>query len=263
MKFRTLTAKEIECRVGMKGDNYCTLLLYKDARVDQRLLDEVVGPMNWQREHQVVNGNLYCTVSIYDEKKGTWVNKQDVGTESNTEKQKGEASDSFKRACFNWGIGRELYTAPNIFINLKADDYNRDKKLSTKFSVSDIDYTDGEITRLVIIDNKYNIRYTYGAEISKTKANELQPQNNADEVEARRKKCLAKFAELSVTSEQICELLGITNIDKINKEHLDELCEVWYSINNGDTTIQEIFGKNDKLTQDAMAKAKSLKNTNK
>lgn len=261
MKFRTLTAKEIECRVGMSRETFCTLLLYKDARVDQRLLDEVVGPLNWQREHHVVNGNLYCTVSIFDEEKKMWVSKQDVGVESNTEKEKGQASDAFKRACFNWGIGRELYTAPNIFINLKADEY-KNGKLSTKFYVSDIDYTDGEITRLVIVDNRHNVRFTYGA----TVANKPQPQTSANEVEARRKKCLAKFAELGITSEQICELLGITNIEKINEEHLDELCEVWYSINNGDTTIQEIFVKQEKaneLTQAAMAKAKSLKNINK
>lgn len=260
MKFRTLTAKEIECRVGMSRETFCTLLLYKDARVDQRLLDEVVGPLNWQREHHVVNGNLYCTVSIYDGEKNMWVSKQDVGVESNTEKEKGQASDAFKRACFNWGIGRELYTAPNIFINLKADEY-KNGKLSTKFFVSDIDYTNGEITRLVIIDNKYNIRYTYGAEKSTPKANEQQPQN-VNYVEERVRKCIVKFAEFGVTNEQIYELLGITNIEQINEEHLDELCEILYSINNGDTTIQEMFAKREKankLTQVAMAKAQEAK----
>ena len=106
---RRLRADEIEVRAAQVAKNnsgvvYASLLLYKDARVDQRLLDETFGPMNWQREHTIIDGNLYCTVSIWDEKKGVWVSKQDVGTESNTEKEKGQASDSFKRACFNWGM---------------------------------------------------------------------------------------------------------------------------------------------------------------
>lgn len=118
---RPLLASEIECRVGtMKPDGSgCSLLLYKDARVDMRLLDEVFGPMNWKRTHDVVNGNLFCTLSIWDSEKKEWVSKQDVGVESKTEAQKGEASDAFKRAGFNWGLGRELYTGPFIWIHLR------------------------------------------------------------------------------------------------------------------------------------------------
>mgnify|MGYP001095927157 FL=1 len=100
---RPLLASEIECRVGsMKPDGSgCSLLLYKDARVDMRILDEVFGEMNWKRHHDVVNGNLFCTLSVWDDEKKEWVSKQDVGTESNTEKEKGQASDAFKRAGFN------------------------------------------------------------------------------------------------------------------------------------------------------------------
>lgn len=112
--FRDLRADEIEVRVAQAKKNGVSLLLYKDARVDQVVLDETVGPMNWQRSHGRENAN--CTVSIWDEKKQSWVSKEDTGTESNTEKVKGLASDSFKRACFNWGIGRELYTAPFIWV---------------------------------------------------------------------------------------------------------------------------------------------------
>lgn len=112
--FRDLRADEIEVRVAQAKLNGVSLLLYKDARVDQVVLDETVGPMNWQRSHGRENAN--CTVSIWDEKKQSWVSKEDTGTESNTEKEKGLASDSFKRACFNWGIGRELYTAPFIWV---------------------------------------------------------------------------------------------------------------------------------------------------
>lgn len=108
LKFRFLRADEIDCRVaevklpenGKQGG--LSLLLYKDARVDQNILDETVGPMNWQRHHSRDNAN--CTVSIWDNEKNQWIEKEDTGTESNTEAEKGLASDSFKRACFNWGM---------------------------------------------------------------------------------------------------------------------------------------------------------------
>lgn len=110
--FRDLRADEIECRVARVTEYGVSLLLYKDARCDQNILDETVGAMNWQRCHTRDNAN--CIVSLWDDKKQQWISKEDTGTESNTEKEKGLASDSFKRACFNWGIGRELYTAPTI-----------------------------------------------------------------------------------------------------------------------------------------------------
>lgn len=116
--FRDLRADEIECRVAQATEKGVSLLLYKDARCDQNILDETVGEFGWMRAHTRDNAN--CVVSIWDEKKQQWISKEDTGTESNTEKEKGLASDSFKRACFNWGIGRELYTAP--FIWIKAED---------------------------------------------------------------------------------------------------------------------------------------------
>ena len=116
-KFRDLKAEEIDCRVSTITKDYLTLLLYKDARVDQDILDETVGPMNWQRHHSRENAN--CIVSIWDEDKKQWIEKEDTGIESFSQAEKGLASDSFKRACFNWGIGRELYTAPFIYIPIK------------------------------------------------------------------------------------------------------------------------------------------------
>ena len=120
MEFRTLNANEIDCRIATINQKGLTLLLYKDARVDQNILDETVGSMNWQRKHCRDNAN--CIVSIWDKEKQQWIEKEDTGTESFTEKEKGLASDSFKRACFNWGIGRELYSAPFIWIS--AEDAN-------------------------------------------------------------------------------------------------------------------------------------------
>ena len=172
MNVRLLTANEIECRVqSVKKTNRgvgCILLLYKDARVDMKLLDETYGPANWQRTHEVINGNLFCNIEIWDSEKKQWVKKQDVGTESYTEKEKGQASDSFKRAGFNWGIGRELYTSPFIWIDLKDGEYyEKDGKTyispRVTFKVKYIDYNaDREIIALQIIDNKNTIRYELG-----------------------------------------------------------------------------------------------------
>lgn len=164
LEFRTLTADEIDVRVATVRQDGCSLLLYKDARVDQKLLDEVVGPFNWQRSHEVINGNLYCTVSIFDEMKKQWVHKQDVGKESYTEKEKGVASDSFKRACFNWGIGRELYTSPLIWIPAKYIQINRNPKggytTYDKFYVKTISYDEErKINGLQIVDKNNRIVY--------------------------------------------------------------------------------------------------------
>ena len=112
----TLRADEIECRASLVSEKGLSLLLYKDARVDQRILDETFGIFGWKRSHQCINDKLYCTVEIYNKETGKWVAKQDVGTNGEQQKEKSQASDSFKRACFNWGIGRELYSAPFIWV---------------------------------------------------------------------------------------------------------------------------------------------------
>ena len=158
---RLLRADEIECRVGQvkKDGSGCSLLLYKDARVDMRVLDETVGPGNWMRSHRLVGNNLYCRVSIWSNELGMWIAKEDVGVESKTEKEKGEASDAFKRACFNWGIGRELYTAPFVWIN-----YTEEEKRGAfvKFKVADIDYDEKRnISRIVIVDSNGTPRYEW------------------------------------------------------------------------------------------------------
>lgn len=165
MEIRLLTAREIECRVSMIRKSGIQLLLYKDARVDMAILDEIVGPMNWQRHHTRDNAN--CIISIWDDEKACWVDKEDVGTESNTEAQKGLASDSFKRAGVNWGIGRELYTAPFIWIdkaNCEIKEDNGRLKCNDRFEVKEIGYNEHrEINRLVIVNSKTgNAVYEYG-----------------------------------------------------------------------------------------------------
>ena len=161
--FRDLNADEIDVRVAMCNEKGVTLLLYKDARVDQDILDETVGPMCWQRHHTRDNAN--CIVSIYEPSTKQWIQKEDTGTESYTEKEKGLASDSFKRACFNWGIGRELYTAPFIWIGADKCTITKVKDRFTtydKFYVEKIEITDKVITGLSIKNqnNKRVFLYT-------------------------------------------------------------------------------------------------------
>lgn len=186
-RIRLLKAEEIECRISVIRENGLSLLLYKDARVDQRILDETFGPFGWKRSHQSIEGNLYCTVEIYDDGKKEWVAKQDVGTTSYSEKEKGQASDSFKRACFNWGIGRELYTAPFIWIQGELANIQRkgDKLYcNDHFKVASIGYNDNrEIVSLVIVNTKGECVYTMQENIAsgmeRKKAAKKKPQEQA------------------------------------------------------------------------------------
>ena len=160
--FRKLNANEIECKISMINEKGLSLLLYKTARTDMQILDETVGAYNWQCEYQEIKGNMYCGISIYDADKKQWITKWDCGVESAFgDKEKGEASDSFKRAGFKWGIGTELYTSPFIYIpaNKCTIEYNVRKKnyiTTNKFYVEKIEVTNNEITGLSIKnqDNK-------------------------------------------------------------------------------------------------------------
>ena len=156
IRIRALRADEIECRIGTISEKGLSLLLYKDARADMRILDETFGCLGWKRTHQSIDGNLYCTVELWDSEKKEWISKQDVGTVSYTEKEKGQASDSFKRACVTVGIGRELYSAPFIWVSAQKCNIQRknDKWICyDRFSVTDISYSESrEITGLTIVN---------------------------------------------------------------------------------------------------------------
>lgn len=164
MEFRTLRPDEIECRVQSVKQNGCSILLFKDARCDMRILDETVGPENWKKEFYECKGTLFCRVGIFcrvgtkftnADAKTEWVWKSDAGEPSNTSAQKGEASDAFKRACFNWSIGRELYSAPFIWVPESACRIQsaRGKYVCyDDFSVADMSVKDGKITYLKIVN---------------------------------------------------------------------------------------------------------------
>lgn len=173
-EIRLLNKNEISAKVKtVLYGGKALILLYKDARVDMTLLDETFGPMNWKRSHKEVKGNLFCTISIWDEDKKQWIDKEDVGIESQSEGEKGEASDSFKRSGFNWGIGRELYTAPVITIKLEYDEY-KDKKVYTRFYVSEIGYNGRDISLLEIVDGNGRKRFSWGER--QPRGNEIKPE---------------------------------------------------------------------------------------
>lgn len=183
--FRDLTSDEVECRVGMSTDKGCTLLLYKDARCDMNILDETVGALNWTRQHARENAN--CIVSIWDDEKKQWISKEDTGTESYTEKEKGQASDSFKRACVNWGIGRELYTSPFIWINAKDLTYDAKNRVRTRFKCSYLEVKNKKVVGVEIINERTKkILFAWGTGFDKKENkeyNKTSSDRKIDDVE--------------------------------------------------------------------------------
>ena len=225
IKIRLLRADEIECRIGTISEKGLSLLLYEDARADMKILDEVFGITGWQRRHEVIGGSLYCTVSIWDEDKKQWIEKQDVGTESNTQKEKGQASDSFKRACVSLGIGRELYTAPFIWIPAaKCSIQRKDDKFYCKerFRVSSISYGENrEIQSLMVVNSENRVVYTFlekadaGSSVSQkqekgTKGNLLSPKQEKEFQE--------ELKRTGVQLEQVLERYQLSSFEEMSPE---------------------------------------------
>ncbi len=171
VQIRTLKPDEIECRVAQVSSKGCSLLLYKTARVDRAILDETYGDL-WQNDFKVIDGKMYGGIGIYNKELKDWLWRWDCGVESNTEAEKGQASDCFKRAGFKWGIGIELYSAPFIWLNLKTyrnellskkmnkDVYKLEDKFA-KFYVNKIEYgTNKNIKNLVITNDKGEVVFS-------------------------------------------------------------------------------------------------------
>jgi len=213
---RLLRKDEISVRQNqLKGDKVF-LLLYKDARVDMALLDELFTPMGWKKSFREVGGNLFCTISAYDKETNQWVEKEDVGVESNIEKAKGEASDAFKRAGFNWGIGRELYTAPVIAVKLKNGElYNG--RCYTSFYVSDIAYNENrEICKLEIVDGSGDVRFSW----SNGQPKGDQPAEEQFDLEAYRADVEAMLLACDLIDNDKKDLT-LKSLPKYNKKLLD------------------------------------------
>jgi hypothetical protein len=234
--FRKLKASEIEARVATIKENGCTLLLYKDARVDQNILDETVGCLNWKRSHQLIGDRLYCTVEIWDAEKGQWISKQDVGTESYNEKEKGQASDSFKRACFNLGIGRELYTAPFIWIPAgKINLENKNGKLTTydRFSVDTIGYDEeGNINQLSIRNEKKGnmIVFQMGEKVTEEQKDQAEFDKKAEEkiseVQLKAVRSVIASNPGKMTEEELCKKYKIEKIEDMTISNLNSFTEM-------------------------------------
>ncbi len=216
LDFRTLRADEIEIRVGSVHNGGAVLLLYKDARCDMNLLDEVVGPMNWKREHSRDNAN--CTVSIYDADKKEWVSKEDTGKQSFTEAEKGLASDSFKRACVNWGIGRELYSSPFTWVSCPTQPKNggkgyelTNKSLFSGSYVSEISYDDNRNIVSLTICNKNNeaiFQFPQG------KKNSGKPKPTGNKVSAEDVERIRELANLKgVSLTEITQRAGVKKLE--------------------------------------------------
>ena len=205
---RLLRADEIECRIGTINEKGLSLLLYKDARVDMKILDEVYGSLNWQRKHEMIGGNLFCTISIWDAEKQQWISKMDVGTKSRTEQEKGEASDSFKRACFSVGIGRELYTAPFIWVSIDKIDICKkgDRYVSyDKFKVRDISYDENhEIEKLSIENQKGKIVYHLEKGEKNNKNNHLEKINQ-------------ELQRTGVALDEVLKRYGVSSIEEMDE----------------------------------------------
>lgn len=204
MNFRDLKENEIDVRIAQVRGNEVLLLLYKDARVDMNILDETVGQLNWKRTHTRDNKN--CIVSIWDSEKKEWISKEDTGKESYTEAEKGLASDSFKRACFNWGIGRELYTAPTIKVSAPNVNIHNNKTYD-KFKVSKIKIENKEITELEIM-NLETFKIVFRFKKSNTKIN----------TEELRK----KIVENKISLTNVLTSYNIKNLSNMTIEQFDD-----------------------------------------
>lgn len=218
-KIRLLRAEEIECRVSAVNEKGLSLLLYKDARVDQRILDETFGMFGWKRSHQCIEGNLYCTVEIRDSKTGEWIAKQDVGTMGYAEKEKSQASDSFKRACFNWGIGRELYTAPFIWIPANMVQIKKKEKedryyCNERFTVASIAYGEArEIVSLEVDNHSGKAVFTWKSEGT---AGRKKPEEPAQE--ERRKALEMELKRTGVGMEEVQKRYRIKDPASMSEE---------------------------------------------
>lgn len=232
MKFRLLRADEIDARISTCNQYGVGLLLYKDARCDQNILDETVTPMNWQRHHSRDNAN--CIVSIWDDTKQQWIEKEDTGKESFAEAEKGLASDSFKRACFNWGIGRELYTAPNMFVSKKDletfEEVVPGKKWTCKdsFKVLDIQYIDEKIVYVKVYNQKKKKEIEFGTPAKALTENKNIENSVIDEVKV--KALIARCDKEGVEFTKIMALYKVSSFADLTEKQYANINEHWEKI---------------------------------
>lgn len=222
--FRSLRAEEIELRVARATEKGASLLAYKDARADMNILDETVGPFNWKREHTRDNKN--CVVSIWDKEKSQWVSKEDTGTESFTEQEKGLASDSFKRACFNWGIGRELYTAPFIWVGKKYVSQFKGKYVCReKFKVTHIETVAGVIVAMIIVDSEGNQVFKMGSK-APNKPNKKVSKSMVTMTRVEMIDAITKALDTDIKLKKVLNHYNVPAIREMEEGQLKECCKM-------------------------------------
>ena len=218
---RLLKPEEIEVRIQSANKGGVRLLLFKNARCDMSILDETFGAMNWQRNHTRDNTN--CIVSVWDDTKKQWISKEDTGTDSNMEAQKGRASDSFKRACFNWGIGRELYTAPDIFIykgDLKTFSASGDRyNCYDRFTVTNITYNGRTIATVTIRNENNGKVQTFGDAVKNSTQTQPVPMVSQANIDALKSAIEKKGFNISL-------VLGMAGVDSLEGITADEYNKV-------------------------------------
>lgn len=209
-KIRCLKPEEIEIRVQQVTEKGAQLLLYKDSRCDKRILDETFGIFGWKDRYEEIKGNLFCTISIYDDEKQQWIDKCDCGTESFSEKEKGEASDAFKRAGFNVGIGRELYTRIFYFASVPTKKNDKDKydlaNKYEKFTVAEISTNEEteKIEKIKIADSKGNIVFSYGYSKTATKTETKKVDKPVEMIDANQIKVIhTLFTKIEKSESQV------------------------------------------------------------
>lgn len=234
---RKIRAEEIQVRVAQVTSKGCSLLLYKDARFDRAILDEEFGVMSWQNDFKVIDGKMYGGIGVYDKNTSQWIWKWDCGVESNTEQEKGQASDCFKRSGFKWGIGVELYTAPFIWINTETKQEGNRWKLANpfvKYSVKSIEYDNDTISNLEIVDDKGNTVYSMGKKVAKTthktENKVVEPaetaETNSNDIIAIGLRASNNMKELlAVYNENKTQIEADTNLKSIFKEVKKEIID--------------------------------------
>lgn len=220
MKFRLLTPSEIEIRVGSAKDTGLSLLLYKDARVDQNILDETIGAFSWQRDHKELKDVIYCGIGIFDKETKQWVWKWDAGSESFSDKEKGEASDSFKRAGFNWGIGRELYTSPFIWVGA-----GKFKDKYDKFKVVEIGYNEKSEV------NKLKIKNLTLGKIVFEMGKQEQPQ---EEKKLVTKEQIELMKDIKVNIENVLKRFKVEKLEDLDYKSAEFVINVKLNANKGE-----------------------------
>ena len=209
-KIRCLKPEEIEIRVQQITEKGAQLLLYKDSRCDKRILDETFGIFGWKDRYEEIKGNLFCTISIYDEAEQQWIDKCDCGTETFSEKEKGEASDAFKRAGFNVGIGRELYTRIFYFASVPTKKNDKGKydlvNKYEKFTVAEISTNEEteKIEKIKIADSKGNIVFSYGYPKTSTKTETKKVDKSVEMIDANQIKVIhTLFTKIEKSESQV------------------------------------------------------------